>query len=182
MEDRIRELMGDAYRAAEARRWAMEELAAAMAARIAAQKQAAAVARWSDAGRSDYVLDKTKTPAEKKQEARNEAVAIRVAQAAQVACRAGRDTPKAETNAEKTSVQPKRSRSHPSGPLPVLRLPQRGPCRRSLACIRQPWQSQLPPYPASSTRRSCCGRWWLACPCRPPWPWQPQSLPAGAHG
>jgi hypothetical protein len=50
-----------------------------MAAKIAAQKQAAAVARWSDAGPSDYVLDKTKSPAEKKQEARNEAVAIRVA-------------------------------------------------------------------------------------------------------
>ena len=78
LEDRIRELMGDAYRAAEARRWAMEELAAAMAAKRSALASAAATARH-DADRGGHDPQKNETKAEKLAEARKEAEAIRVA-------------------------------------------------------------------------------------------------------
>ena len=79
LEDRIRELMGDAYRAAEARRWAMEELAAAMAAKRAEQNRRAASASHAEsARRGDRDEQETKTNAEDLQARRKEAEAIRV--------------------------------------------------------------------------------------------------------
>ena len=77
LEDRLKEVMGDAYRAAEARRWAMEELAAAMAAKRQATMTAARAVQL--APHADREEPETETKAEKDRASRKEAEAIRVA-------------------------------------------------------------------------------------------------------